>query len=255
MQIQNHTFLVTGAGSGLGGGTAERLASLGANVVIADVNEEGGRARADALGENAIFVRTNVSSETDVENLIAKTVDRFGTMHGVVNCAGIILGRRTLSRNGSHDLASFKQIIDVNLVGSFNVIRLAAAVMAENEPNEEGERGVIISTASVAAFEGQIGQVAYAASKGGIVGMTLPIARDLSKLGIRNMTIAPGIFGTPMVTGMPQEVQDSLAAQIPFPSRLGRPEDYAVLAQHIIENTMLNGEVIRLDGAIRMGPK
>jgi NAD(P)-dependent dehydrogenase (short-subunit alcohol dehydrogenase family) len=255
MQIKGHTFLVTGGSSGLGGGTAERLHELGANVVIADVNEEAGTERAAALGERAVFVRTDVTNEDSVQSAVDTAVKTFGGLHGVVNCAGILVAKKTFGSRGVHDLESFQRVITVNLVGTFNVIRLAAAAMAENDPTDEGERGVVINTASVAAFEGQIGQAAYSASKGGVVGMTLPIARDLSRTGIRVMTIAPGIFETPMVAGMPANVQESLAAQIPFPSRLGKPSDYAFLAQHIIENVKLNGETIRLDGAIRMGPK
>lgn len=255
MQIQGHTFLVTGASSGLGGGTADRLIELGANVVLADVNEEAGRHRADMLGEQAIFVKTDVSNGESVQAAVNTALEHFGALHGVVNCAGILVAKKTFGSKGVHDLESFQRVINVNLVGTFNVIRLAAEAMAKNEPMTDGERGVVINTASVAAFEGQIGQAAYSASKGGVVGMTLPIARDLSRTGIRIMTIAPGIFETPMVGGMPPDVQASLAAQIPFPSRLGTPADYAFLAQHIIENVKLNGETIRLDGAIRMGPK
>lgn len=255
MQIKNHTFLVTGAGSGLGGGTADLLSSLGANVVLVDINEEAGAARKNSLGDKAVFVHTDVSSEADCAAAIQAAVDRFGALHGVINCAGVVLGRKTVSRRGVHDLESFERVIRINLVGTFNMLRLGAEVMSTNDPNEEGERGVIVNTASVAAYDGQIGQVAYSASKGGIVSMTLPVARDLASSGIRVMAIAPGIFETPMVTGMPDKVQDSLAAQIPFPSRLGRPSEYASLVQHILENVMLNGEVIRLDGAIRMGPR
>ncbi len=253
MHIKGHTFLVTGGGSGLGAGTAARLAGLGANIVVADVNEEGGAGVAGSIG--GVFSRTDVTDSASVESTIALARERFGALHGVVNCAGIIIGRRTLSRKGPHDLESFERIVKVNLIGTFNVIRLSAALMAENEPEEDGERGVIVNTASVAAFDGQIGQAAYSASKGGVVGMTLPIARDLSSSGIRVVTIAPGVMKTPMVAGMPDDVQESLAQQIPFPSRLGTPEDYAFLAQHVIENRMINAEVIRLDGAIRMGPR
>ncbi len=253
MQIQNHTFLVTGAGSGLGGGTADLLAAEGANIILVDVNEEAGVERKDKIGDRAIFVKADVSSESDSAAAVAAAGEHFGALHGVVNCAGIVLGRKTISRRGAHDLESFERVIRINLIGTFNMLRLGAELMANNEPGEDGERGIIINTASVAAYDGQIGQAAYSASKGGIVGMTLPIARDLSSSGIRVMAIAPGIFGTPMVSGMPEEVQDSLAAQIPFPSRLGRPSEYAALVKHIIENVMLNGEVIRLDGAIRMG--
>ncbi len=255
MQVKNHTFLVTGAGSGLGAATAEHLGGLGANILLVDVNEDAGRATAMSIGENARFVKADVASEDDISSAIEQAISSFGSLHGVINCAGILIGRKTLSSRGAHDLESFERIVRVNLIGSFNVIRLGAVAMAKNEPNEEGERGVVVSTASVAAYEGQIGQAAYSASKGGIVGMTLPVARDLASVGIRVMSIAPGIFHTPMVDGMSQEVQDSLAEQIPFPSRLGKPSEYALLVQHIIENPMLNGEVIRLDGAVRMGPR
>jgi NAD(P)-dependent dehydrogenase (short-subunit alcohol dehydrogenase family) len=255
MQVQGHTFIVTGGSSGLGAGTAERLIEQGANVVIADVNTDAGEAKAAELGEKAIFVHTDVSSEESAQACIDKAVSTFGALHGVVNCAGILVAKKTVGRGGAHDLESFARVITVNLVGTFNMIRLAAVAMSENEPNEEGECGVVINTASVAAYDGQIGQAAYSASKGGVVGMTLPIARDLSRNGIRCMTIAPGIFETPMVAGMPDEVQESLISQIPFPKRLGKPSDYAFLAQHIIENVKLNGEVIRLDGGVRMGPR
>lgn len=239
----------------MGAGTAERLVELGGNVVIADVNEAAGKAKADSLGAHAIFVQTDVTSEDSVQAAIDAAVNTFGGLHGAISCAGILIAKKTVGRNGAHDLASFAKVIQVNLVGTFNVIRLAAEAMSKNEPNEEGERGVLINTASVAAFDGQMGQAAYSASKGGVVGMTLPIARDLSRNGIRCMTIAPGIFETPMVAGMPDEVQESLISQIPFPKRLGKPSDYAFLAQHIIENVKLNAEVIRLDGGVRMGPK
>ena len=255
MQITGNTFLVTGGSSGLGAGTAERIVELGGNVVIADVNEEAGNAKAKALGERAVFVKTDVTSEESVRAAIGVAVSKFCGLQGAVSCAGILVAKKTVGRDGAHDLASFAKVIQVNLVGTFNVIRLAAETMSANEPNEEGERGVLINTASVAAYDGQMGQAAYSASKGGVVGMTLPIARDLSRNGIRCMTIAPGIFETPMVAGMPPEVQESLISQIPFPKRLGKPSDYAFLAQHIIENVKLNGEVIRLDGGVRMGPK
>jgi NAD(P)-dependent dehydrogenase (short-subunit alcohol dehydrogenase family) len=255
MQVQGHTFIVTGGSSGLGAGTAERLVAQGANVVISDVNTEAGQAKAAELGEKAIFVQTDVSSADSAQACIDKAIETFGGIHGVVNCAGILIARKTLGRKGAHDLESFVKVITVNLAGTFNMIRLGAAAMATNEPNEEGERGVLINTASVAAYDGQIGQAAYSASKGGVVGMTLPIARDLSREGIRCVTIAPGIFETPMVAGMPDEVQESLISQIPFPKRLGKPSDYAFLAQHIIENVKINGEVIRLDGGVRMGPR
>jgi len=255
MQVQGHTFIVTGGSSGLGAGTAERLIDQGANVVIADVNSEAGQAKADSLGTQAIFVQTDVASSESAQACVDKAVETFGAVHGLVNCAGILIARKTLGSKGAHDLESFVKVITVNLAGTFNMIRLTAAAMATNEPNEEGERGVLINTASVAAFDGQIGQAAYSASKGGVAGMTLPIARDLSREGIRCVTIAPGIFETPMVAGMPDEVQESLISQIPFPKRLGKPSDYAFLAQHIIENVKLNGEVIRLDGGVRMGPR
>ena len=252
MLIQGNAFIVTGGASGLGEGTARMLASHGGKVVVADLHEERGRGVAAATG--GVFVRCDVTQETDGQAAVAAAL-RLGRLAGLVNCAGIAPAARTLGKDGAHALALFSRVVTVNLVGSFNMIRLAAEAMAKNEPEPTGERGVLISTASVAAYEGQIGQAAYSASKGGVVGMTLPIARDLARHGIRNMTIAPGIFGTPMLFGMPQEVQDALAAGVPFPSRLGTPEDYAKLVRHIVENEMLNGEVIRLDGAIRLAPK
>jgi NAD(P)-dependent dehydrogenase (short-subunit alcohol dehydrogenase family) len=255
MKIQGSTFLVTGGSSGLGAATAKRLATAGANVLIADLNSEAGEALASELGANAKFVKTNVASEEDVDTAVSTAIDSFGRLHGAINCAGIAIASKVIGRDGPHDLAAFSKVIQVNLIGTFNVIRLAAAVMAAAEPNEAGERGVIINTASVAAFDGQMGQAAYSASKAGIVGMTLPIARDLARSGIRIMTIAPGIFETPMLAGLPEKARMSLGEQVPFPSRLGRPDEYAALAQHIIENEMLNGEVIRLDGAIRMAPR
>jgi NAD(P)-dependent dehydrogenase (short-subunit alcohol dehydrogenase family) len=252
MDIAGKVFIVTGGASGLGEGTARALASHGGWVVIADMQVEKGEAVAAEIG--GAFVRCDVSSETDGQAVVAKAVS-LGKLMGLVNCAGIAPAEKTVGKNGAHSLAVFSKCITVNLVGSFNMIRLVADAMCKNEPEPTGERGAIISTASVAAYDGQIGQAAYSASKGGIVGMTLPIARDLARNGIRNMTIAPGIFGTPMMFGMPKEVQDSLAASVPFPSRLGTPQDYAKLAMHIFENDMLNGEVIRLDGAIRLAPK
>jgi NAD(P)-dependent dehydrogenase (short-subunit alcohol dehydrogenase family) len=255
MKIQGSTFLVTGGSSGLGAATAQRLAYAGANVILADLNQEAGEALAAELGANAKFVKTNVAVEEDVESAVATAVDTFGGLQGAVNCAGIAIASKVIGRDGPHPLDAFSKVIQVNLIGTFNVIRLAAMVMATSEPNEAGERGVIINTASVAAYDGQMGQAAYAASKGGVVGMTLPIARDLARYGIRVMTIAPGIFETPMLAGLPEKARISLGEQVPFPSRLGRPEEYAALAQHIIENEMLNGEVIRLDGAIRMAPR
>ena len=252
MQIAGKVFIVTGGASGLGEGTARLLAANGAKVVVADLQAERGEVVAKEIG--GAFVKCDVSQEADAQAVVAKAVS-LGKLMGLVNCAGIAPAEKTVGKNGAHALATFSKTITVNLIGSFNMIRLAADAMCKNEPESTGERGVMISTASVAAYDGQIGQAAYSASKGGIVGMTLPIARDLARNGIRNMTIAPGIFGTPMLFGMPQEVQDALAASVPFPSRLGTPEDYAKLAKHIIENDMLNGEVIRLDGAIRLAPR
>lgn len=252
MDISGKVVIVTGGASGLGEGTARRLAGLGAKVVIADMQAERGEAVAKDIG--GVFVRCDVSSEADGQAAV-DAATQTGKLVGLVNCAGIAPAEKTVGKNGAHALTTFSKTVMVNLVGSFNMIRLAAAAMSANQPEATGERGVLISTASVAAYDGQIGQAAYSASKGGVVGMTLPIARDLARNGIRNMTIAPGIFGTPMLFGMPQEVQDALAAGVPFPSRLGTPEDYAKLVQHIFENDMLNGEVIRLDGAIRLAPK
>ena len=252
MEIAGKVFIVTGGASGLGEGTARMLAAHGATVVVADLQEQAGQAVAEAIGGR--FIRCDVSQEADGQAVVAAAV-ALGKLRGLVNCAGIAPAVKTVGKDGAHPLATFSKTITVNLVGSFNMIRLAAEAMAKNPPEATGERGVLISTASVAAYDGQMGQAAYAASKGGIVGMTLPIARDLARNGIRNMTIAPGIFGTPMLFGMPQEVQDALAAGVPFPSRLGTPADYAKLVKHIIENEMLNGEVIRLDGAIRLAPK
>ena len=252
MQIKDKVGIVTGGASGRGEGTARMLAREGAKVVIADMQVEKGEAVAKDIG--GVFVKCDVSSEADGQAVVDKATS-LGKLAGLVNCAGIAPAEKTVGKNGAHKLEVFTKTIMVNLVGTFNMIRLAADAMCKNEPESTGERGVLISTASVAAYDGQIGQAAYAASKGGVVGMTLPIARDLSRNGIRNMTIAPGIFGTPMLMGMPQEVQDALAAMVPFPSRLGTPADYAKLVKHIIENDMLNGEVIRLDGAIRMAPK
>jgi NAD(P)-dependent dehydrogenase (short-subunit alcohol dehydrogenase family) len=252
MDIAGKVFIVTGGASGLGEGTARMLAANGATVVIADMQTEKGEAIAKDI--DGAFVRCDVSQEADGQAVVAKAVS-LGKLMGLVNCAGIAPAEKTVGKNGAHSLALFSKTITVNLIGSFNMIRLAAEAMSQNDAESTGERGVIISTASVAAYDGQIGQAAYSASKGGVVGMTLPIARDLARNGIRNMTIAPGIFGTPMMFGMPQEVQDSLAASVPFPSRLGTPQDYAKLAKHIIENEMLNGEVIRLDGAIRLAPR
>ena len=254
MEIANNVFIVTGGASGLGGATSRMFVAAGGKVVIADVQADKGAEFAAELGAAARFVRCDVTSEADGQAVVA-AARQLGTLRGLVNCAGIATGEKTVGKDGPHRLDAFARVIGINLIGSFNMIRLAAAAMSESAPTADGERGVLINTASVAAFDGQIGQAAYAASKGGIVGMTLPIARDLSRNGIRCVTIAPGIFETPMLLGMPQEVQDALGKMVPFPSRLGKPAEYARLAQHIVENTMLNGETIRLDGAIRMQPK
>ena len=252
MDIAGKVFIVTGGASGLGEGAARLLAGEGAIVVVADVQADKGEALAREIG--GAFVKCDVTQEADGQAAVAKAVS-MGKLMGLVNCAGIAIGVKTVGKDGAHPLAQFAKVININLIGSFNMIRLAAEAMCKNSPEPTGERGVLISTASVAAYDGQIGQAAYAASKGGIVGMTLPIARDLARNGIRCMTIAPGIFGTPMLFGMPQEVQDALAASVPFPSRLGTPDDFAKLVQAIVTNEMLNGEVIRLDGAIRLAPK
>jgi NAD(P)-dependent dehydrogenase (short-subunit alcohol dehydrogenase family) len=255
MQLKGSTFLVTGGASGLGEATVRTLHGGGANVVIADVQTDRGEALAKELGAQARFAKTDVTSEADGKAAVELAVKTFGGLQGLVNCAGIAIGEKTIGKEGPHQLASFARVININLIGTFNMIRLASDAMAKGQPNAGGERGIIVNTASVAAFDGQIGQAAYAASKAGVVGMTLPIARDLSRSGIRVMTIAPGIFMTPMLAGLPKEVQDSLGLQVPFPSRLGRPEEYAALVKHIVENEMLNAEVIRIDGAIRMAPK
>jgi NAD(P)-dependent dehydrogenase (short-subunit alcohol dehydrogenase family) len=246
MEIQGRTFLVTGGGSGLGAATAEKLAGAGANVVVADL-ERG------EVGDDFRFVETDVTDEESVQAAVDAALE-FGELHGAINCAGVASAEKVLGKEGPHGLDSFAKAVQVNLVGTFNVIRLAAAAMQENEPSEEGERGVIVNTASVAAYDGQIGQAAYAASKGGVVSLTLPVARELADSGIRVAAIAPGIFETPMMAALPEKARESLSEQTPFPPRLGRPEEYAALVQHIIENAMLNGEVIRLDGAIRMTP-
>jgi len=255
MQLKASTFIVTGGSSGLGAATVKRFHAQGARVVIADRNSELGQRLADELGSGCAFQQTDVTSEADARAVIDGARERFGALHGLVNCAGIGPAERVSGKKGPHRLESFTQVIQVNLIGAFNMIRLAAVAMAENVPSAAGERGVIVNTASVAVWDGQIGQAAYAASKGGIVAMTLPIARELASSGIRVCTIAPGIFHTPMLAGLPAEVQESLAKSVPFPSRLGRPDEYAALAQHIAENEMLNGESIRLDGALRMAPR
>ncbi|KWN70995.1 3-hydroxy-2-methylbutyryl-CoA dehydrogenase [Burkholderia ubonensis] len=252
MEIRGNVFLITGGASGLGAGTARMLVQEGGKVVLADLNQDAGEALAQELG--GVFVRCDVSREEDALAAV-DAATRAGTLRGLVNCAGIAPAAKTVGKDGAHPLDAFAKTINVNLVGTFNMIRLAAVAMSANEPNTLGERGVIVSTASVAAFDGQIGQAAYAASKAGVAGMTLPIARDLSRNAIRVMTIAPGLFETPMLLGMPKEVQDALGAMVPFPPRLGKPAEYAMLVRQIVENPMLNGEVIRLDGAIRMQPK
>ncbi|OLS58953.1 SDR family NAD(P)-dependent oxidoreductase [Pseudomonas putida] len=255
MHIANHNFIVTGAASGLGAATAEMLIQAGARVMLVDLNAEAVAAKAASLGEQARHAVADISQEAAAKAAVDAAVAAFGSLHGLVNCAGIVGAEKVLGRNGPHGLDSFARVINVNLIGSFNMLRLAAAAMAEGAASEEGERGVIINTASIAAFDGQIGQAAYAASKGAIASLTLPAARELARFGIRVMTIAPGIFETPMMAGMTEEVRASLSAGVPFPPRLGRPSEYAALARHIIENSMLNGETIRLDGALRMAAK
>jgi NAD(P)-dependent dehydrogenase (short-subunit alcohol dehydrogenase family) len=255
MEIAGKVFLVSGGGSGLGAATARMLVGQGARVVLAEINPAAGEPMAAELGAGARFVQTDVGDEASVQAALDVAVGALGGLHGAVNCAGLGIAERVVGRGGPHSLELFAKIIRVNLTGSFNVIRLAAAVMQGNEPGPGGERGVIVNTASVAAYDGQIGQAAYSASKGGVVGMTLPIARELARFGIRVMSIAPGIFDTPMLAGLPEPARQSLGQQVPFPARLGRPPEYAALVRHIIENQMLNGEVIRLDGAIRMAPK
>ncbi|MBS1144672.1 MAG: 3-hydroxyacyl-CoA dehydrogenase [Proteobacteria bacterium] len=255
MQIKDKVFLVTGAGSGLGEATARGLASAGAKVVLVDLNREAGERVAAELGANARFVETDVANEASAQNAVATALSAFGSLHGLVNCAGVAPAEKVLGKEGPHRLESFAKVININLVGTFNMLRLAADAMMKHEPDEGGERGVIVNTASVAAYEGQLGQAAYAASKGGIVALTLPVARELARSGIRCVTIAPGIMETPMLLGMPPEVQDSLNKMVPFPTRMGKPAEYAALVRHIAENAYLNGETIRLDGAIRMGVK
>ncbi len=255
MHLDNATFIVTGGGSGLGAATARELAAGGANVVLADVDADAGSSTASQIGGRARFAETDVTDEAGANGAIALARSEFGGVRGLINCAGIATARRVIGRDGVHPLELFTRTITVNLIGTFNMIRLVGAVMAENTPSDAGERGVIINTASVAAFDGQIGQAAYSASKGGVAAMTLPVAREFAQHGIRVVTIAPGIFDTPMMAGLPQKARESLAEQVPFPSRLGRPDEYAALALHVIANEMLNGEVIRLDGAIRMAPR
>ena len=255
MKIAQHTFLVSGGASGLGAATVRTIVQNGGNAVIADLNEAGGQALAAELGERVRFAKVNVASEDDVRAAVTLAVSSFGGLHGAINCAGIGSPAKVLGKDGPLPLDQFTRVININLIGSFNVIRLAAEQMNKQDPNAEGERGVLINTASIAAYDGQIGQPAYAASKAGVVGMTLPIAREFSRIGIRVLTIAPGLFETPMMAALPQEARDSLGKSVPFPARLGRPAEFAQLVQAIIENPMLNGETIRLDGALRMAPK
>ncbi len=256
MRIEGKTFLTTGGASGLGRAAAEAIVAAGGHAVLLDVNADVGAATAQALGSRALFVTADVTSETDVQNAIHAAVAAFGGLHGVVNAAGIGPAAKVVGKNGPHPLDLFEKTIRVNLTGTFNVLRLAAATIATNLPDADtGERGVLINTASIAAFDGQIGQPAYAASKGGIVALTLPVAREFAAIGIRCVTIAPGIFDTPLLAALPEAARTSLGQQVPFPSRLGRPAEYGALVRHIIENVMLNGEVIRLDGALRMAPR
>ena len=255
MQIENKVFIVTGGASGLGAATAEMLVKAGAKVMLVDMNADAVAAQAARLGSQARSAVADISQADAAQAAVTATVAAFGGVNGLVNCAGIVRGEKIIGKNGPHALESFSQVINVNLIGSFNMLRLAAAAIAETGADADGERGVIIKPASVAAFDGQIGQAAYAASKGAIASLTLPAARELARFGIRVMTIAPGIFETPMMAGMTPEVRDSLAAGVPFPPRLGKPDEYASLVRHIIENSMLNGEVIRLDGALRMAAK
>lgn len=256
MDLQGRTFLVTGGASGLGGAVVRRLVAGGGNAIIADINTEVGEQLASELGEQARFCKVDVGQEADVQAAVDMARSSFGELHGLVNCAGVAIVGKVLDReNNPHPLDDFARGVQVNLIGSFNCLRLAAQAMTSNQPDEQGERGVIINTASVAAFDGQIGQASYSASKAGVVGMTLPIARELARFGIRCVTVAPGLFDTPMMAGLPEEARQSLGQQVPFPPRLGQPEEFASLVAHIIENIMINGEVIRLDGAIRMAPK
>jgi NAD(P)-dependent dehydrogenase (short-subunit alcohol dehydrogenase family) len=255
MRLDDRTVIVTGGASGLGGATVDMVVAAGGRAVIADINEEAGAAKEAQHRSKARFVRTDVTSDRDMQRAVDAAVTTFGGVHGLVCAAGIAVAERVLPKEGVQPLDHFTRTITINLIGTFNAIRLAAAAMANNQASTAGERGVIVATASVAAYDGQIGQAAYAASKGGVVGMTLPLAREFARLGVRVMTIAPGTFDTPLLAGLPQAARESLAQQVPFPSRLGRPEEYAALVRHIFENEMLNGEVIRLDGAIRMAPK
>jgi NAD(P)-dependent dehydrogenase (short-subunit alcohol dehydrogenase family) len=252
MRVADHVFVITGAASGLGRAVAEHLGAQGAKLVLADLDPRGAEA-AETLG--AAFVRTDVTDEAQGRAAVQAALDAHGALHGLVNCAGIVIGGRVVGREGPHDLETFARVVRVNLIGTFNMIRLAAQAMAEGAPDGEGERGVIVSTASIAAFDGQIGQAAYAASKGGVASLTLPLARELARHGIRVVAIAPGIFETPMMAGLPEPVREALGQSVPFPPRLGRPAEFAALVAHVIGNTMLNGEVVRLDGALRMPPR
>ncbi|MDM0116278.1 SDR family NAD(P)-dependent oxidoreductase [Variovorax sp. J22R133] len=255
MQIQDRGFIVTGSGSGLGAATARRLVAGGARVLLVDLNRDAGDALAAELGPNARFAAADVADASSSEAAVARYRTDFGALNGLINCAGVAPSEKVLGREGPHKLDTFARTVQINLIGTFNMVRLAAAAIAESTPDVDGERGVIVNTASIAAFDGQIGQAGYAASKGGVVAMTLPIARELARHGIRVVTIAPGIMETPMIKAMPTEVQDSLGRMVPFPSRLGQPDEFARLVAHIIDNSYLNGEVIRLDGAIRMAAK
>jgi NAD(P)-dependent dehydrogenase (short-subunit alcohol dehydrogenase family) len=255
MQIRNHVFLVTGGASGLGAATARLLVAEGASVIVADINRIAGEVLAAELGAATRFALTDVTSENDAQSAVDLALSAFGHLHALVNCAGVAPSERVVGREGPHRLDTFAKTININLVGAFNMIRLAAAAISKEPPANDGERGVIVNSASIAAYDGQMGQAAYAASKGGVVALTLPVARELARFGIRVVTIAPGVFATPMVAGFPPEVQEALGKSIPFPARLGQPAEFAALVKHICENTMLNGETIRLDGALRMAPR
>lgn len=255
MKIEKNTFLITGGASGLGFATVRMIIENGGNAVLLDVNEELGITAITNLGTKSKFIKTDVTNEEQVQSAVNQAIETFKSIEGIINCAGVGPAKRVVGKDGPHSLDFFQKVININLIGTFNTLRLVADKMQNNEPNTKGERGIVINTASVAAFDGQIGQAAYSASKGGIVAMTLPIAREFARMGIRVMAIAPGIFETPLLASLPQEVQDSLGKQVPFPPRLGSPSEFADLVKQIIENTMLNGEVIRLDGAIRMGAK
>ena len=255
MRLEARNIIVTGGASGLGLATVEMVLAAGGRAIIVDVNEQAGIGAATRHGNKALYVRADVTSDSDIQHAVDMALETFGAIHGLVCAAGIAVAERVLPKEGVQPLEHFSRVINVNLIGTFNAVRLAAAAMANNSPTEAGERGVIVTTASVAAFDGQIGQAAYSASKGGIVSLTLPLAREFARIGVRVMTVAPGTFDTPLMAGLPEAARQSLAQQVPFPSRLGRPPEYAALVRHIFENEMLNGEVIRLDGAIRMAPK